>query len=319
MARAYKAWSDKEERFFFDILLSLQESGALKGGTLQKPYGYIDIEKQLKVVAPDTKHTAESCKTKFRYLKLKFHAQLDLMNASGMGWNPDKGCCECDPDVFAGWVKSHKQAAGMNNTRLPYWDELCKIFEVTLADGSESMTARDAASRLERQIRRERSFDAYAAETTPMMEDLINEGYDMNAEGLKDVEEDTATKDVEDDTATKGVSDKGKGMSSGSKRPRQQATENYLAAINEQMASFQESIARTTSNIERLTNNWCMPEDVASRRQFLVDEINRLPGISYRQGLKAIRILMKDPADWETFCMLPTDEMKEDFILTILE
>ncbi|CAN1848391.1 hypothetical protein LINPERHAP1_LOCUS38912 [Linum perenne] len=74
MARAYKAWSDKEERFFFDILLSLQESGALKGGTLQKPYGYTDIEKQLKVVAPDTKHTAESCKTKFRYLKLKFHA-----------------------------------------------------------------------------------------------------------------------------------------------------------------------------------------------------------------------------------------------------
>ncbi|CAN1848392.1 hypothetical protein LINPERHAP1_LOCUS38913 [Linum perenne] len=236
-----------------------------------------------------------------------------------MGWNPDKGCCECDPDVFTGWVKSHKQAAGMNNTCLPYWDELCKIFEVTRADGSESMTAKDAASRLDGQIRRERSFDAYAAETTPMMEDLINEGYDMNAEGLKDVEEDTATKDVEDDTATKGVSDKGKGMSSGSKRSRQQAIENYLAAINEQMASFQESIARTTSNIERLTNNWCMPEDVANGRKFLVDEINRLPGISYRQGLKAIGILMKDPADWETFCMLPTDEMKEDFILTVLE
>ncbi|CAN1798637.1 hypothetical protein LINPERHAP1_LOCUS21809 [Linum perenne] len=214
------------------------------------------------------------------------------MNASGMGWNPEKGCCECDPDVFAGWVK---------------------------VDGSESMTARDAASRLEGQIRRERSFDAYAAETTPMMEDLINEGYDMNAEGLKDVEEDTATKDVEEDIATKGVSYKGKGMSSGSKRSRQQVTENYLAAINEQMASFQKSIARTTSNIERLTNNWCMPEYVTSRRQFLVDEINRLTGISYRHGLKAIRILMKDPADWETFCMLPTDEMKEDFILTVLE
>ncbi|CAN1764959.1 hypothetical protein LINPERHAP1_LOCUS9479 [Linum perenne] len=317
-ARAYKAWSDKEERFFFDIQLSLQESGALKSGTLQKPYGFTDKEKQLKVVALDTKHTAESCKTKFRYLKLKFHAQLDLMNASGMGWNPDKGCYECDPDVFAGWVKSHKQAAGMNNTRFPYWDELCKIFEVTWADGSESMTAKDAASRLEGQIRRERSFDAYTAETTPMMEDLINEGYDMNAEGLKDVEEDTASKDVEDDTATKGVSDKGKGMSSGSKRSRQQATENYLTSINEQMASFQESIARTTSNIERLTNNWCMPEDVASRRKFLVDEINRLPGISYQQGLKAIRILMKDPADWETFCMLPTDKMKEDFILSVL-
>ncbi|CAN1852276.1 hypothetical protein LINPERHAP1_LOCUS40587 [Linum perenne] len=27
------------------------------------------------------------------------------MNASGMGWNADKSCCECDPDIFAGWVK----------------------------------------------------------------------------------------------------------------------------------------------------------------------------------------------------------------------
>ncbi|CAN1175282.1 hypothetical protein LINPERPRIM_LOCUS30751 [Linum perenne] len=96
-------------------------------------------------------------------------------------------------------------------------------------------------------------------------------------------------------------------------------TEDYLAAINDQMGTFGENIARTSANIERLTDNWCMPVDVASRRAYLVDEIKRLPGISYRQSLLAIRILMKDNADWETFCMLPTDAMKADFILTILE
>ncbi|CAN1332300.1 hypothetical protein LINPERPRIM_LOCUS35665 [Linum perenne] len=105
----------------------------------------------------------------------------------------------------------------------------------------------------------------------------------------------------------------------GTKRSRQQTTDNYLAAIHEQMETFQATIERTTTNIERLTNNWCLPEDVASRRKFLVDEIKRLPGITYRQSLQAIRILMKDPADLETFCMLPSDEMKEDFIHTMLE
>ncbi|CAN1762338.1 hypothetical protein LINPERHAP1_LOCUS8321 [Linum perenne] len=112
---------------------------------------------------------------------------------------------------------------------------------------------------------------------------------------------------------------KGKGTSSGTKRSRQQTTDNYLAAIHEQMETFQASIDKTTTNIERLTNNWCLPVDVASRRELLVDEMKKLPGISYRQSLKAIRILMKDPTDLETFCMLPTDKMKEDFIHTVLE
>ncbi|CAN1135809.1 hypothetical protein LINPERHAP2_LOCUS9077 [Linum perenne] len=311
MSRSYKAWSQLEEQRLFDILLALHEAGKIQGGAL-RDCGYIDIEKQLKVLVPDTKHNAESIKGKFRVFKGKFHAQLDLMNASGMGWNADKSCCECDPEVFAGWVKGHKLAAGLNNTKLHRWDELCKIFEVHRSDGRSSMTAKDAASRLEGQLRSPPpANDTYAAETTPMMEDFINQGYDMNAEGLQDIEEDTATNQS---------TDKGKGTSSaGSKRSRGQVTEEYLASINENMVSFQESIARTTTNIERLTNNWCMPEDVASRRAYMMDEIKGLPGISYRQGLLAMRIFMKDPADWETFCMLPTNETKVDFILTILE
>ncbi|CAN1146750.1 hypothetical protein LINPERHAP2_LOCUS15467, partial [Linum perenne] len=160
MPRTYKAWSQQEEIFFYDILLALYEAGNIQGGTL-RDCGYTDIQKQLKVLAPNTKQTADSCKTKFRY--------------------------------------GHKLAAGMNNTKLHMWDELCKIFEVNRADGTESMTPADAVSRLEGQLRASwTTFDNYAAETTPMMEDFINEGYDMNAEGLKDVEEDTATKDPTD-------------------------------------------------------------------------------------------------------------------------
>ncbi|CAN1334596.1 hypothetical protein LINPERPRIM_LOCUS36458 [Linum perenne] len=57
------------------------------------------------MLAHNNKHIAESIKMKFKQFKGKFHTQLDLMNASGMGWNADKSCCECDPEIFAGWVK----------------------------------------------------------------------------------------------------------------------------------------------------------------------------------------------------------------------
>ncbi|CAN1189949.1 hypothetical protein LINPERHAP2_LOCUS40200 [Linum perenne] len=110
------------------------------------------------------------------------------------------------------------------------------------------MTPADAASRMEGQLRpSQTTFDTYATETTPMMEEFINQGYDMNAEGLKDVEKDTTTKES---------TDKGKATSSaGNKRSCQQMTEDYLSAINDQMRTFGENIARTTTNIQHPTDN----------------------------------------------------------------
>ncbi|CAN1837553.1 hypothetical protein LINPERHAP1_LOCUS35136 [Linum perenne] len=265
----------------------------------------------MQALVPGTKHTADTIKTKFRTFKAKFQAQLDLMNASGMGWDDTNGCCVCDKDIFAEW--SHKYAVGLNNCRLPYWDELCKISEVSRADGTEGMTPADAASRLEAELRATASApypaDSYAADTTPMMEDLINQGFDISAEGLKDMEEDTAA------TPT----DKNEKSTSGQKRTRQQATDEVLASIKVQMERFQDSITTTTGHIERLTNTWCLPVDIASRREYIVDEVKRLEGITYAQSLKAIRMLMKDQADLETFFKMPSDVMKVDFILSMLE
>ncbi|CAN1167456.1 hypothetical protein LINPERHAP2_LOCUS27254 [Linum perenne] len=310
--RTYKAWSDEEERALIDVLTRLYEEGTLKAGSLNAA-GFTDAEKRMRLLVPNTQHTADTIKTKFRTFKAKFQAQVDLMNASGMGRDDQKGCCVCDEDVFKEWVKSHKYSASMNGCRLPHWDEFCKIFEVSKADGAEGMTPADAASRLEAEMRASdstpRPTDSYAAETTPMMEDLINQGFDIRAEGLKDMEEDTAA------TTT----DKPEKATSGQKRSRQQATEDYLGAIKDQMEKVQESITSTASNIERLTNTWCLPVDVANHREYIVDEVKRLEGITYSQSLKAIRMLMKDQADLETFCKMPTDEMKVDFILSMLE
>ncbi|CAN1781578.1 Putative nuclease HARBI1 [Linum perenne] len=295
--RAYKAWSDAEERALIDVLTRMYEYGSLKAGSLNAQ-GFADAEKRMRLLVPLTQHTADTIKTKFRTFKAKFQAQLDLMNASGMGWDDTKGT---------------QVLCWNDGCRLPYWDDLCKIFEASRATGIEGMTPADAASRLEAELRATDSApyptDSYAADTTPMMEDLINQGFDIRAEGLKDMEEDTAATPA----------DKIEKSTSGQKRSRQQATEDYLASIKEQMEKFQETITTATTNIERLTNTWCLPVDVANRRVYIMDEVKRLEGISYSQSLKAIRMLMKEPSDLETFCKMPTDDMKVDFILSMLE
>ncbi|CAN1846399.1 hypothetical protein LINPERHAP1_LOCUS38191 [Linum perenne] len=102
--RTYKAWSDEEERALIDVLTRLYEEGTLKAGSLNAA-GFTDAEKRMRLLVPNTQHTADTIKTKFRTFKAKFQAQVDLMNASGMGWDDQKGCCVCDEDVFKEWVK----------------------------------------------------------------------------------------------------------------------------------------------------------------------------------------------------------------------
>ncbi|CAN0919495.1 hypothetical protein LINGRAHAP2_LOCUS31487 [Linum grandiflorum] len=319
MSRKYMRWTFQEDQVLFDILLELHECGELKNGTLQG-CGYNQVQKRMQERLPNTKHDAESIKTKFRYYKNKFSAQLEIMNASGLGWDDEKGCCTCDNEVWTNWVKGHKHASGLQNARLARWNELCKIFEYSRADGTESMTPNDAASALEAEIRATDSapypqFDTYASDSNPIMEDLINEGFDMNAEGLRDVAD---AVDGPEETMSRET-EKGKATSSGMKRTRAKATDEYLNALQTQMESMTGTLTTTSTQIVRLANNMCLPDDIATKRSRVIDEITRLPGISYGQRLKAHRIFMKEPSDLEAFFQLPDDQMKEDFILSILE
>ncbi|CAN0887113.1 hypothetical protein LINGRAHAP2_LOCUS15535 [Linum grandiflorum] len=314
---ADKRW--KHFQVLFDILLELHECGELKNGTLQG-CGYNQVQKRMQERLPNTKHDAESIKTKFHYYKNKFSAQLEIMNASGLGWDDEKGCCTCDKEVWTNWVKGHKHASRLQNARLARWNELCKIFEYSRADGTESMTPNDAASALEAEIRATDSapypqFDTYASDSNPIMEDLINEGFDMNAEGLRDVAD---AVDGPEETMSRET-EKGKATSSGMKRTRAKATDEYLNALQTQMESMTGTLTTTSTQIVRLANNMCLPDDIATKRSRVIDEITRLPGISYGQRLKAHRIFMKEPSDLEAFFQLPDDQMKEDFILSILE
>ncbi|CAN0884607.1 hypothetical protein LINGRAHAP2_LOCUS14895 [Linum grandiflorum] len=207
-------------------------------------------------------------------------------------------------EIKNGTLQGHPNAKGLHNTRLVHWDELCKIFEYNRVDGTESMTPNDAASLLEAEIRATDSapyppFDTYAGDSNPIMEDLINEGFDMHAEGLRDVGEDVPTEGG-DESASRAPK-KVKANSSGTKRTRAKATDEYLNAIQVQMESMTGTLVTASTQIVRLANNICLPDDIAVKRTRVIEEITRLPGITYAQRLKAHRIFMKEPGDLEAF------------------
>ncbi|CAN0914935.1 hypothetical protein LINGRAHAP2_LOCUS28835 [Linum grandiflorum] len=111
---------------------------------------------------------ATHIKSKVRYFKDKFTALLELQLASGFGWDAARGCIVADAEIFHGWVLGHPKAKGLNNKPLPYLDDFYVIF------GEDHALDHDA-----------------------VMEDIINQGIDLDATGLKEVETEITSKQVQ--------------------------------------------------------------------------------------------------------------------------
>ncbi|CAN1136644.1 hypothetical protein LINPERPRIM_LOCUS41271 [Linum perenne] len=139
-----------------------------------------------------------------------------------------------------------------------------------------------------------------------VMEDLINQGIDMHATRLKEVE-------AEISSAHAGPKGKEAGNSSaGSKRSRQMFNDDERAAIAMSMAA-------TSENIARIATNYCLEGNLAARRQYLYDELTNFGRLTTTQVTKVMRHLYRDDGDASTYFNLRTDEEKKEFVLSLLE
>ncbi|CAN1128672.1 hypothetical protein LINPERPRIM_LOCUS22387 [Linum perenne] len=169
-------------------------------------------------------------KSKHRFFKDKFLAQLELKNTSGFGWDDSRNCVFVDDAIFAEYVKHHPKAKGLNKRPLPYWDQLCLIFGNSRALGADAVQLEDAASVLQGDISMEDATDINAtpfpmadydaAHSHELMQELLNAGFDLHANSLQSGTDDT--------TARKGNQP---ATSSGQKRKRKNANDAYFASL----------------------------------------------------------------------------------------
>ncbi|CAN1335201.1 hypothetical protein LINPERPRIM_LOCUS36667 [Linum perenne] len=138
-----------------------------------------------------------------------------------------------------------------------------------------------------------------------VMEDLLNQGIDMHATRLKDVEAEITSKAA----GTKG---KASGTSSGSKRSRQLFTDDDRLRLAGTMAS-------ASDNLARIANNYCIEGDLAVRRQYLYQELSTFPDLTFGQRTRIMRHLNRDDGDATTYFQLPTSEEKLAFVWNFLQ
>ncbi|CAN1156967.1 hypothetical protein LINPERHAP2_LOCUS21259 [Linum perenne] len=289
--RDYKIWSRVEEQTLIACMREMADAKLVVKGNFRLPH-LKSLEKMLI-------EKVENCQ------------------ASGIGWDDARGCVVADDKVFAGWVKSHPKDSGMNHKPMSYFDDLCIIFDMDHATGAYVVQPGDAVSRVVSQPRvssymdedEVEQGDSYNIPNTGdhngVMEDLINQGIDMHATGLRHVEAEITSKR----DPAKG---KEAATSSGSKRTRQQFT-------NEDRSRIAASMVTTTESIGKIDDTYCIEGDLALKRRFLYQELAKFPELTSNQRSRALRHLNRDEGDASTFFQFPTDEEKLEFVWEILE
>ncbi|CAN1156378.1 hypothetical protein LINPERHAP2_LOCUS20915 [Linum perenne] len=218
-------------------------------------------------------------------------------------------------EVFT--MQSHPKASGLNNKPLLYYDDLSVIFGVQQATGAHAVQPGDAASKIMHRsgtadYMEEDTMEHVDSYTIPanmdhnaVMEELLNQGIDMHA---------TRLKEVEVEITSKCATAKGKevGTSSGSKRSRQQF-------IDEERAQIASAMSAASENFGRIATSYCIEGNLAVRRQTLYAELAKFPELTGNQRTRVLRHLNRDDGDATTFFQLPTDEEKLEFIWWILE
>ncbi|CAN1139121.1 hypothetical protein LINPERHAP2_LOCUS11079 [Linum perenne] len=264
-------------------------------------------------------------KSKHRFFKDNFLAQLELKNVSGFGWDDSRNCVFVDDAIFAEYVKHHPKAKGLNKRPLPHWDQLCLIFGNSRALGADAVLLEDAASVLQGDISME---DATDINGTPfpmadydvvhsheIMQELLNAGFDLHANSLQPPPQPPQSA-TDDTTARKG---KQPATSSGQKRKRKNANDAYFASLQNRFDKFDENLGKTCMNIERIANTFCKDDCLTALRLNLFDELSSFQELSRQQVLQATRKLMNDDGEALTYFKMQTDAEKVEYVLFMLQ
>ncbi|CAN1156474.1 hypothetical protein LINPERPRIM_LOCUS20223 [Linum perenne] len=300
--RDYKVWTKEEDKAFIYNLQKLAREKYIENGSFQ-PGGYKEVERLMNIDVPGCNIRVDPhIKSRFRWWKEKFVAQIDLRNSSGMGWDDARGCVSMEEGKFAEWVT----------------EELCEIFGESRAVGTDAVQAGDAVKVMENNnviddVMEEDStgfegYDFCGVQPNRTQEDFLNAGYDIHATGLKEAEAQSITQ-------AKGKSST---SSSGQKRTRQQANEDLLSSIDGKMDKMTETIAETAHNIARMANTFCIHDDTTMKQKMLYAEMEKFSELTRIQKMKAMRFFTKDEGEAAAFFQLQTDEEKLEFILNFV-
>ncbi|KAL8099541.1 hypothetical protein AgCh_031980 [Apium graveolens] len=151
--RKCSRWTPAEDRALITTINDLLEMGGCKADNGQFKNGtWAKVEAiMLRKLPGCDKKAKPHIESRVKLLRRHYDAIAEMLspNASGFGWNDEGKFVTCPQSVWDDWVKSHPNATSLRNKPFPFFDELGRIFGKDRAMGNEAISTLDALEELE--------------------------------------------------------------------------------------------------------------------------------------------------------------------------
>ncbi|CAH9099050.1 unnamed protein product [Cuscuta epithymum] len=130
-------WSPHEDKILIEGCLELINQG-WKAENGFKTGFYQQLQKWMATKIPGCHILGDpNIKNRLRHLKTQYKEFSMMRGASGFGWNEETKMVNCDDEVWASWIKGHKESVHLRHKSFPYYDDLAIIFGAEWATGDK--------------------------------------------------------------------------------------------------------------------------------------------------------------------------------------
>ncbi|XP_058098188.1 uncharacterized protein At2g29880-like [Magnolia sinica] len=126
LSRAAKIkWSAEMDQVFFDVLLEQVALGRKANNGFKREAYQVTAEEVMKHT--DIPVNWQNVQNRLRYCKHEYIVVMDMLAASGFGWDNERMVITAPDEVWEDYLKSHSRATHLRRKRIERMDDLVVI------------------------------------------------------------------------------------------------------------------------------------------------------------------------------------------------
>ncbi|CAN0903383.1 hypothetical protein LINGRAHAP2_LOCUS22523 [Linum grandiflorum] len=303
--REYFTWTDELDQLLVNCMHTLVDLKKVDDKGKFVTDAYKDLERMMEAEMPGCGVKADpNILSRCKLLKKQFLAVQELKGLSGSGWDEVKKMVVMDDIVYAYYVAKHTHCAKLNRVPFPLYDGLDIVFGKGRATGSKVVgmeELRKPCPQIELPSNLMLGWTPGSANAEPTLDG-------------KAPEEEANFVDLDDEVPPTTPSDRGNQSDATSQQKKRRRTSR--AADNgdddELKPLFKETVQTLKSLVEDSVNQ-------KTQRAKLVQEIDKILGLTRAQAVKAGYLLAGDNQRMGVFFDLKWDEERKEWIEVVLE
>ncbi|XP_031504691.1 uncharacterized protein LOC116267220 [Nymphaea colorata] len=139
-SRENLTWTEAQMDYLVQLLLEQSRIPGMQSGGGLKSKAYTAIEKGM-IDRYGKDFTKEKIKNKLKYVKLKLTVMKEILNTSGLGYDPINKCIDVDPQVWSEYIEKYPNRKKYKGSKLwRYYDEFAEVYGDSQSTSNQANT-----------------------------------------------------------------------------------------------------------------------------------------------------------------------------------